>query len=406
MNIRFIVWVYSVFWLVTGAGFLFAARAGEETIASAGQLIPPPSTGTKPWYQRLYCFTEWREDLQLPKVKVYSYFPYSYARFLSEVFRTNVLAAGWETNTIRAKAWVPKLPGMVQSPLDAYVYRQAWRGNVLHVCDTRPYLVVAVRFEAEDKLDAESTASMLDLVSNLFKIKLVTPDGPVIDRASGMYLTHFWVVNALGRSPLVERPVQGVTTAPLIAFNSVFGVCGKGVAIFSFQKNFFGGYDLNGDVPLFQLASSQPTKVEQAIDYLSVIKQASATNLPAIVKVLKSLPRLTLDRTIPNSYQFRLLAQAKYLGYDKLEGAMEALGSDDESIALISKALTVLPVEDDLHGRALRMEQIALRKLKTNKSKLAQAELRHIADITKNQGIRDECKRLLARFALEEPARK
>ena len=364
-----------------------------------------------PWYERLVHFTRWPDATHTPRLQEIPDGRYVYEVLITEVLRNDVLARDWKKRVLRLSKWIPKMKAVFTNDLDAYLYRQSSGDGVLHICDTRPFLVVAFRSKSDRGFLHDPEKSFRQLTSNLLKI------GPVAgwqlrrDNITGMFkgYVRFNVAGESMRSRLTATSSTGLSSSSL-SFTLNY-VLGNSLVIFEFQKFFVPRCDLNASIALFRAASAKPTTVEKVLDYFEGLKAPSAEDIPQLVIALADLPVLDPRKQRSKPYETRLLAKAKYLGYGKL---VEALGTVEahrkDAVQLVRKSLTARPSERDLRGQARKVERTAIAVLKRIGTPDAIMLLKYIAKTTGDSRLAEEIQewilkglpeRQIHQFALE-----
>ncbi|GAF96672.1 unnamed protein product, partial [marine sediment metagenome] len=146
------------------------AAFAQERPPQSEPLLPSRASAP-PWYRKFTYLTRWPADSTARReLKEIRDVRYSYETFIREVFRDTALKKGWEKNVPRVQSWVPK--EVFGRPADAYLYRQTDKSGLLHVCDTRSILLVALVPTAETDLTARPRESLKGYTSKLFKFSL------------------------------------------------------------------------------------------------------------------------------------------------------------------------------------------------------------------------------------------
>ena len=363
---------FSLALLVTWA--LAACVFAESRMDQA--LLALAQRGAPPWYERLVRFTNWPQQPTLPEVREVPYLRYSYEVLLKQVIRDGVLDAGWQDKVVRVPAWIPRMPGMVAADLDGYLYRQPFQGGTLHICDTRPTLNVTFAGGGTEDFLEQPQKSVAKL--GLFKVLL--PEGTewTFDEATGLATGHaFFSVSDRGIEAAGRRLPPDTNAS---AF-SLFCCVAKHIVVCEFDKFYVPGCELTSNVPLFRPASAKPTDVEEAIAFFDGLEAPTPADIPRMTEVLKSLPTIgSMDQAL-RPYEFRLLSQAKYSGYEKLIAAMEAIEPErKDAAALLRDALAARPSERDLRSLAQKIEKAAIQVGRKGTEGEMDAILKEVAD--------------------------
>ncbi len=364
------------------SGILRAENAGPDT------LLPPPRVAFKPWYERVFNFTRCPDGAKVPAVVEIPNLEYQPGIVLDEVLRGEFLAQGWEDRIMRVPEWIPQGANVTPCKLDAYVLRQATAAGILHICDTRPFLVIAFLSQTPGRDFRQTPRPSMDELSAML-LRIALPGNFVIYEGDNTGL-----VTGRGTCNVVSRGRSATGVNPEDARRSAFGLnlyLGENLIVYEFQKFHVPNCNLDPAIPLFRLASVRPTDMERAVERLEALSQPSAQAIPEIVRILQSLPRLDATQQTPRPYDYRLLSRAKYAGYDKLAAAVQAINPSQEgAVALVKTTLEALPVERGLRSRRTDLQRLAVETLKEIGTPAAHAFLREMARTTDNARVAED----------------
>ena len=383
-------------WLGLAVGLAVLTTSASDKSGTPGELppqrwggafLPAPRDKDLPWYRRLYHMTDWPESNSFPQVTQNRYQPYDHEKVLRAVLRDGVLEPQWEAKTIRAKDWIPEAAEVRRNgKVDAYVYRQKWRGGVLHVCDTRPSLLVALRSEGR-KLPSASA-----LAAELFTLTLPADFPLKRDESTGLDIGPVFLQPPGDGWERAERgPHAGDGARTGVGFIMLFCVSRDDLILFEFQKSFLEGASLNPGLPLFRLSSEKPNTIEQAIDDFARMDRVTGTNITEIARIMASLPPLAPDRWRVPAHMNELLLRAKYEGCEKIKAVLESLPPGEENIPVLREVMRVFPTEETFRNPAAELERCAVRWLRGINGQLALDELRRIARSTKSEKTAADC---------------
>jgi len=285
------------------------------------------------------------------------------AALVREVMREDVLQPGWQDNLVRAQAWIPRWPGIAPVELDAFTYRQSLDGGLLHICDTRSTLTIAFYIPGDGDFRQTPRKILEEITPRLLKI-------PIPEKWIGVRTAtgdRIMIAQGVQNMPEADTPATSKTEwgAPNPKESTYGFSCslGERLVVYGFQKLAVPGCNLDPKMPLFRSASTKPTQVEEAITFFQGMKDPKPADISGLVRVLKSLPALEPRDQRDHPYDFRLLSEAKYNGYDKLIAAVTS-ASKPEEVRLVMQALEALPKEPDLHAKAWQIQQAALESLR------------------------------------------
>ncbi len=197
-----------------------------------------PTAGAE--YQRLYEYTSWVEQYfdNMP-LEVWDDAPYDVNAFADLVFRDDVLDAAWGTIALKQRAWIVASEVPCECH-DAYLYRQYVDEMMIHICDTRPRMVVAMRSAGPCDTAEGARQRLMAAASRLFCRE-------VIDALGGVSLDEtIPKVMFVGRGPVIEEGEGGRRVAYRVTCRMI-----DNVALFEFEKEAVPGCDVAAAKRLF-----------------------------------------------------------------------------------------------------------------------------------------------------------
>ncbi len=324
----------------------------------------------KPWYKNLFYFTAWPKEEGRTDLKERLDIPYSFERLITEVMKDGVLEKGWSERVLRVKDWLQN--GSNDRRLDAYLYRQNFNGGILHICDTRPAMAVALTFEKDKDPLRDPNETLRTIKEKLFKapytnvdtsepiyfdpnkIKWNTKSPSVRKRLEDPDFLKSLQGPIFYPSRLKQDPDTGMFLATSISWSgereinakketrvAMYDRLGETVAVFEFGKRYVDGCELDSRFPIFGEAPPEFLAAERAKGKIESFADPNSADIPALIKLLVELPEgPTHKQYEENPYLFWSLTSAKCTVVILITEAVESIetGGDDE-IALIRMTL-------------------------------------------------------------------
>ena len=292
-----------------------------------------------PWYDRFFHYTAWPDEKKLIPLKEVPDVQYSYETLINEVMREGVLDKAWREKVVRVKAWIPER--FFGKPLDAYLYQQEFEKGKLHICDTRPFLVIAFAGDRNRDFIHEPKVWLRDLVSKLFRLKLPEKLELRQDAKTGMYKGYTRFNQKFPASLNKEKVAELYLTHDGPSSFTLSYTVAEHAFIFQFQKATVPGCVLDTRYPLFQEVDAKPSAIDIALEKIDKLKEPTKEDIPQLVELLSKLPKGPMfERYLKNPYKHRRLIDAK-IGLLKM--LTKALMTVDEcdvgSIPLIKEAI-------------------------------------------------------------------
>lgn len=292
-----------------------------------------------PWYDRFYHYTAWPDEKKLIPLKEVSNVQYSYETLINEVMHERVLDKAWREKVVRVKAWIPER--FFGKPLDAYLYQQEFEQGKLHICDTRPFLVIAFAGDRNRDFIHEPKVWLRDFVSKLFRLKLPEKLELRQDAKTGMYKGYTRFNQKFPASLNKEKVAELYLTHDGPSSFTLSYTVAEHAIIFQFQKATVPGCVLDTSYPLFREVSAKPYPGELVLEKLKDFEKPVAKNIPELLKMLLGLPKTpSIKQLMLNPYETRYLTSAKIGIVKALTNALKSIeGGGHTEIELIKQAL-------------------------------------------------------------------
>jgi hypothetical protein len=321
-----------------------------------------------PWYERYFYYTAWPKEKEHADLKERPDIPYSFESWVTEVMKKGVLDEDWNKKILRVKNWIRLESGYDKKydnrRFDAYLYRQHFKDGVLHICDTRSNMVVALTFGKNKALLEDSRVALHDTMRDLFAHTFFDDPAKVQfreDPKTGMLLGD----TAHGFPPGMSAGREKKT-----AFGLNYTV-GKRIAIFEFGKWYVPGCELGSRFPLFGDAPPEFFAAEHAKGKIESFADPNSADIPALIKLLAELPEGPNRKLYEeNPYVYRTLLTAKLSIITLLEKAVESIKTEeDEEIVLIRMTLQAEnyisePEENPQRSRLKRLKRAVYETLR------------------------------------------
>lgn len=323
-----------------GALLLDSSAFCMQRQAVPGQGLLPPRDAVPQWYNRDFYYTNWPDEERLSEVSEVPDVKYSHETLINEVMQQKILERDWQAKVLRVKGWIPK--SIHGRTLDAYLYRQSYKDSILHICDTRPRLLIAFASKTDESFLEDPNKCLTILTSELFQFELPLKYKFSRDEKTGMFKARAKFNDERLRSEITqERASELLGTHKGPSSFSLFITRGPGIAIFDFQKSDVPGCVLDTRYPLFREVSAQPYPGELVLEKLKDFEKPVAKDIPELLKMLSDLPKTpSIKQLMLNPYETRYLTRAKIGIVKALTNAMKSIeGGDHTEIELIKQAL-------------------------------------------------------------------
>ncbi len=356
----------------------------------------PENKGDPPWYQQYLLYAKYPQAKKLQPVEEVTGIRYDYEKLIKEIMRKGVLEEGWQRKVLRVKGWIPKKIFGVK--LDAYVYRQNVNGCVLHICDTRPCLVI-VYSKANGDFTKTPQKTLRQLLSKILKVEL--PPGDLSLNQEKHTKMYQWSVVYGGLSG--ENANRGATskssksdkeTASSFCMHCSLG---KDVLIVKFQKSRIAGCVLNRRYPLFKDRTSKArdstlkaNNAEIVLKKLDKLKEPKQKNIPELIRLLSGLPKLASPKQAAEKpYDAERLFKAKTGVLKALAKAVNCIRGKKGDLELVESILKVSPsIRDMPRDFQLDLKQAIGNALKRIGTDASAALYRKMVEEEKDKTIR------------------
>lgn len=291
-----------------------------------------------PWYERYFYYTAWPKEKEHADLKERPDIPYAFERWVTEVMKEGVLEKDWSKKVLRVKNWIRLESGFDKKyynrRFDAYLYRQHFKDGVLHICDTRSKMVVALTCGKNETFMEDPRVAMCDTMRELFAHTFFDDPAKVQlreDPKTGMLL---------GDTRYGSSPGMTAGRGKKSSFD-LYYTLGKRIAIFEFGKQYVPGCELGSRFPLFGDAPPEFLAAERMKGRIESFTDPNSADIPSLIKLLAELPEgPTLKQYEDNPYLHRSLLTPKLTVLSLLKEAVESIeiGGGDE-IELIRMTL-------------------------------------------------------------------
>lgn len=314
-----------------------------------------------PGFDRLFYFTRWPDIKKILPVKEILNAQYSCETLINEVMKPGVLRGDWKEKFLCVKNWIPQQ--VFGKSLDAYLYRQPFKNGTLHICDTRPILLISFLAGEGQEIPLSRKDFAKDTLSILFQFEFPREFEWKTNAKTG-WLQGAAYYNVRDWPPEVQERLAskiGVCSG-LSSFALNCTVCDR-LVIFEFQKDFVSGCNIDARYPLFQEAAAEPSAGATVLETLKGFTRPTIEDIPALMKLLAALPPgPSFQQIAADPYENESILKAKLDIVKILVGIIENIQSGGEhEINLIRQSLKVedyMPNPDENPSRG------CLRKLK------------------------------------------